>query len=247
MAKVFVYGPSGWGKSASLRNLPSAETAIVNPDRKALPIQGWRKKYVTVTKQIEDKKAPGGFRNYPDWSKSNYLESGNPKTILDALQNWERDARVKYIVLDTITHLMGSEFMRRILDKGYEKFSEMGKATYDILNFIRDSKKHYAVYAHNEVALDAEGNKVNKVRSFGKLLDEKTEMPSMFTTVLVPLIKRGKDKVEYLFQTQSDSYNFAKSPARFGEDGEAIPALPFEVPNDIKLVFDLLDKFDNEE
>jgi len=253
MAKIFVYGPSGWGKSASLRNLPPEKTAIVCPDRKALPIAGWRKKYVTVTKSIPDGK--GGTRLYPDWSKSNYLESGNPKTILDAMTHWEKDPRIEYIALDTITHMMGSEFMRRILDKGFDKFSEMGKATYDILNFVRDAKKNYAIFAHNEVALDAEGNKVNKVRSFGKLLDEKTEMPSMFTTVLVPVVKRGENKVQYMFQTQSDSYTFAKSPARFkiieNEDGttteEAIPALPFEVPNDLKLVFDLLDKFENEE
>lgn len=254
MAKVFVYGPAGWGKSASLRNLPPSETAIINPDRKSLPIAGWRNKYVTVTKQVANVKAPGGFVTYPDWSKTNYLESGNPKTILDALINWEKDPKIKYIAFDTITHMMGSEFMRRIMDVGFTKFSEMGKATYDILNFIRDAKKHYVVFAHNEVALDAEGNKINKVRSFGKLLDEKTEMPSMFTTVLVPVIKRGENKVNYVFQTQSDSYNFAKSPARFSnlteQDGTIVetvePALPYEIPNDMKLVFDLLDKFENE-
>lgn len=142
---------------------------------------------------------------------------------------------------------MGAEFMRRILEKGYDKFSELGKAVYDILNFVRDANKNYVVFAHNEIALDAEGNKVNKVRSFGKLLDEKTEMPSMFTTVLVPVVRRGQDKVEYKFQTQSDSYTFAKSPARFDEEGNAIPALPFEVPNDVKYVMDLLEKFENEE
>lgn len=253
MAKIFVYGPSGWGKSASLRNLPPAKTAIINPDRKALPIAGWRNKYVTITKSVPNTKAPNGVMLYPDWSKSNYLESGNPKTILDALANWERDPRIEYVAFDTITHMMGSEFMRRILDVGFQKFSDMGKATYDILNFIRDAKKNYVVFAHNEVALDSEGNKVNKVRSFGKLLDEKTEMPSMFTTVLVPVVKRAQNKVEYVFQTQSDSHNFAKSPARFqtpleeGLEAEVIPALPFEIPNDIKLAFDLLNKFDNEE
>lgn len=78
-------------------------------------------------------------------------------------------------------------------------------------------------------------------------MDEKTEMPSMFTTVLVPVVKRGPDKVEYKFQTQSDSYTFAKSPARFDEEGNAVPALPFEVPNDVKYVMDLLEKFENEE
>lgn len=246
MGKVFIYGPAGWGKSASLRNLNPAETAIINCDRKPLPLAGWRNKYVTVTKDIPDPKAPGGVRKYPDWSKSNYIETGNPKTVLDAMKAWEADPRIKYIIIDTITHLMGAEFMRRILEIGYTKFSELGQAVYNILNFMRDGKKNYAVYAHNEITLDADGNKVNKVRSFGKLLDEKTEMPSMFTTVLVPVIKRGPDKVQYLFQTQSDSHNFAKSPARFGEEGEAIPALPFEVPNDIKHVFDLLEQFENE-
>lgn len=247
MSKIFIYGPSGWGKTASLRNLPPQHTAILNCDRKPLPLAGWRKKYVTVLKQIPDNKAPNGVRNYPDWSKSNYIETGNPRTALDAIRAWDADPRIKYVVIDTITHLMGAEFMRRILEKGYDKFSELGKAVYDILNFVRDANKNYVVFAHNEIALDAEGNKVNKVRSFGKLLDEKTEMPSMFTTVLVPVVRRGQDKVEYKFQTQSDSYTFAKSPARFDEEGNAIPALPFEVPNDVKYVMDLLEKFENEE
>lgn len=247
MSKLFIYGPSGWGKSASTRNLPPEKTGYLNCDRKPLPLAGWKKKYTTALKLVPDAKAPGGTRQYPDWSKSNYIETGNPKTALDAIRSWESDPRIKYVVVDTITHLMGSEFMRRILEKGYDKFSEMGKTIYDMLNFIRDAKKDYIVFAHNEVAFDAEGSKVNKVRSFGKLLDEKTEMPSMFTTVLVPVVKRGADKVQYMFQTQSDSYNFAKSPARFDEEGNAVPALPFEVPNDVKHVLDLLEQFENEE
>jgi hypothetical protein len=116
--KIFVYGPSGWGKTASLRNLNPAETAIIAPDRKPLPIQGWRKKYVTVTKKVPNPKAQGGAYDYPDWSKSNYLETGNPRVVLDAMVNWENDSRIKYIALDTITHLMGAEFMKRITEKG---------------------------------------------------------------------------------------------------------------------------------
>lgn len=245
-SKIFIYGPSGWGKTASTRSLPPKETAYLNCDRKPLPLAGWRKNFVTVLKEVPDAKAPGGKRMHPDWSKSNYIETGSPRLALEALRAWDADPRIKYIVIDTITHLMGAEFMRRILEKGYDKFSELGKAIYDILNFVRDAKKNYVVFAHNEIALDAEGNKVNKVRSFGKLLDEKTEMPSMFTTVLAPVVKRGQDKVQYMFQTQSDSYSFAKSPARFNEEGEAEPALPFEVPNDVYFVIKKLEEFENE-
>lgn len=121
MSKIFIYGPSGWGKSSSLRSLPPENTAILNCDRKPLPLAGWRKKYVTVLKEIPDAKAPNGKRMYPDWSKSNYIETGNPKTALDAIRAWDADPRIKYIIVDTITHLMGAEFMRRILEKGFGK------------------------------------------------------------------------------------------------------------------------------
>lgn len=249
MAKIFVYGPSGWGKTASIRRLPPEKTGFINSDRKEPSfLAGWRKNYITVLKEIPDAKAPGGVRRTPDWSKSNYVTTGNPKTVLEAMRAWEVDPRIEYIALDTITHMMGAEFMRRLLEQGYTKFSELGKATYDILNFIRDAKKNYVVFAHNDVVIDAEGNKVNKVRSFGKLLDEKTEMPSMFSCVLTPVVKKGKEGPEFYFQTQSDGHNYAKSPGRFDpETDEFTPILPFEIKNDIKLVFDKLNEFERGE
>ncbi len=233
--KVFVYGPSGQGKSSSLRNLPPERTGIINCDRKGLPLAGSRKKFVTVT----------GNDGLPDLMKSNYVETAKPASVIKTLQVWETRKDIDYIVIDTITHMMSFEFMRTITDKGFDKFSRLGKDVNDVLNLVRDSSKYVAVLAHNDIAFDAEGQKVNKVRAFGKLVDEKIEIPSLFTTVLIPVIKRTPDKTEYLFKTQSDGTDFAKSPAKF--DGDVVTtALPTEVPNDLKLVFDLLEKFENE-
>lgn len=233
--KVFVYGPAGHGKSSSLRNLPAERTGIINCDRKGLPLGGSRKRYVTV---IEN--------DIPNLMKSNYVETAKPASVLKTLQVWETRKDIDYIIIDTITHMMAYEFMRTIMDKGFEKFSRLGKDVNDVLNAVRDSSKYVAVMAHNDIAFDAEGQKVNKVRSFGKLVDEKIEIPSLFTTVLIPVIKRSPEKTEYLFKTQSDGSDFAKSPAKFGENDAVTHALPFEVPNDLKLVFDLLEKFENE-
>lgn len=235
--KVFIYGPSGQGKSSSLRNLPYKETGIINCDRKPLPLAGWKNKFVTVyTTQ-------GGP---PDFSKSNYIETSKPDNILKTLKAWETRADLKYIVIDTITHMMSAEFMRTIMDKGFDKFSRLGKDVNDVLDFIRDSSKNIVVMAHNDTAINADGEKINKVRSYGKLVDEKIEIPSLFTTVLIPIIKRSPDKTDYLFKTQSDGSDFAKSPARFGENDTITNALPYEMPNDVKKVFDLLEAFDHE-
>jgi len=243
MAKVFVYGPSGWGKTTSMRNLPPEHTAIINSDRKAIPLGGWKKNFVMV---LNDK-------GIPDLQKSNYVETGDPGNALKALQVWNKRPEIHYIAIDTLTHMMSAEFMRKVMETGFTKFSKFGQDFNWILDFIRDEcNKHIVVYAHNTIEFDNEGKKVNKVRSFGKLIEEKVEIPSVFTTVLVPVIKptEQKGKNTYLFRTQTDGSDFAKSPARFSknEKGEESfePVLPYEMPNDIKAVFDALEKYDNE-
>lgn len=233
--KIFVYGPAGHGKTSSLRNLPPARTGVINCDRKPLPLAGWKKNFVTVMNGVG-----------PDLTKSNYIETSKPANVLATLKAWEKREDIDYIAFDTLTHMMSSEFMRTIMDKGFDKFSRLGKDVSDVLDFIRDSKKNIVVMAHNDTVLDADGNKINKMRSFGKLVDEKIEVPSLFTTVLIPQIKRSADKVSYIFKTQSDGNDFAKSPARFGENDTVTHALPYEIVNDIKKVFDLLEAFDNE-
>jgi hypothetical protein len=232
--KILVYAPSGHGKSSAGRNLDPKTTGYINNDRKDLPFYGWRTNYVKVVK-------PDGTI---DWKKTNYIEPKKTSSVQEAIEAWEKIPHIETIVIDTITHMMAHDFMRRVLEKGYDKFSQMGKAVYDLLDYIRSTKsdKNFVVLAHNELSIDAAGDKVNKIRSFGKLMDEKVEIPSMFTSVLYATVKRDGGKASYVFITQSDGTTFAKSPAAFKGE-QVINALPYEMPNDTALVIQRLKAF----
>jgi hypothetical protein len=233
-AKILVYGPSGGGKSTSTRNLNHARTGYVNTDRKDLPIYGFENLYKTL-------RAPDGK---PDLKRSNYVEPQQSSSVLTIIKEWELRDDLDNIVIDTITHVMSHDFMRRILEKGYDKFNILGKTIYDILDHIRSTKsnKNFIVLAHNDIVIDGNGDKVNKIRSYGKLMDEKVEMPSMFTTVLYATAKRDGTNTRFIFQTQADGATVSKTPAAFKGD-QVIHPLPPEMPNDLNLVLSRLKDF----
>ncbi len=233
-ARILVYGPSGGGKSTSTRNLDPATTGYINTDRKDLPIYNWMNLYKTA-------RLPDGK---PDLKKSNYVEPQLSTSILPIIKEWETRPDLKTIVLDTITHVMSHDFMKKILEKGFEKFNILGKTIYDILDHIRSSKsdKDIIVLAHNDIIIDGNGDKVNKIRSYGKLMDEKVEMPSMFTTVVLATAKRDGANISYVFQTRADGSTVSKTPAAFKGD-QVVHPLPAEMPNDLNLVLTKLKDF----
>jgi len=73
-----------------------------------------------------------------------------------------------------------------------------------------------------------------KPKTIGKLLDEKVCIEGMFTIVLRAL---KKDK-QYLFRTQSDGYDVAKSPMGMFEEF---------IDNDLKLVDSTIRKYNKME
>jgi hypothetical protein len=227
MAAILIYGPSGQGKSSALENLPFERTGIICSDQKPLPFSGWKSKYKTVrmeTGQI-------------DLIKSNYVQTNKAANVLKILEKWSQRPDLDFIVLDTLTHVIVKEFMDKALVKGYDKYLELAKAIYDILNACVSVEKNVIVIGHNDISYDTEGNKVNKVRTIGKMLDEKVDIPSMFTYVLIPEVIRNDDGVFYNFITQSDGSNSAKSPRN---------SLPFKIENDFFKIFNLIDKYEND-
>ena len=234
-ARILIYGPSGGGKSSSNRNLNHLRTGYINADRKDLPFYNWPEFYKTVLKE---------GTKIPDYVKSNYVKPKKTASVMEAFEEWEKRSDIDNIVLDTITHMMAHDFMRRILEPGYVKYSQMGLNVYDILDYIRssESKKNFIVLAHNELGIDAAGDKQNKIRSFGKLMDEKVEIPSMFTTVMYASGRQADGKTRFVFQTQTDGTNYAKTPVMFKGD-EVINALPPEMANDTQKVIDRLKLF----
>lgn len=229
---VLTLGPPGTGKSSGIRNLDPAKTFVICSDRKPLPTKGWKTKYKTLYK--EDGKTV-------DMSKSNYLETNHPATIINVLQ-YISDKRldIESVVIDTLGHVMTSEFMKSAKVTGFQKFTDLALDIYNICNKIPDLRKDLFVFvlSHVEQGYDALDNKVVKIRTIGKLLDEKVNIESMFTVVLLTQVKENKsNELEYTFITNNG--NPAKSPFGMFETKE--------IPNDYQFVKDKIVEYENAE
>ena len=235
MSKVLVLAESGSGKTASLRHLDPAETAIANADAKPLPIYGWKSKYQTVV-------TPDG--KSIDWTKTNYLERKDPEKILKALQFWEAQPRIYTIVIDTITHMLTDDYIHNAIGKDFKSYQAMAKKFMDVIEQIQKSKKNIVVFGHIKRDLDEMGNVFYDMRLHGKMLAELVPA-SYFTTVLIGEVNReDKEAPKYLFRTQSKGNDPAKSPAFFAEDSSAKTALEYYEPNDMKVILKKLNDFD---
>lgn len=176
---VFILGRSGTGKSYSLRNFPKDKLAVINVQGKILPFKG--------AGQIE--------MAYNDRSES----------IVRALEIYAKN--FKSIVVDDYQYVMANEFMRRSAEKGYDKFTEIGRHAWDIANKVRELPNDVIVYIMCHTDRDDEGNE--KIKTIGKLLDEKICLEGMSTIVLKTNVADGV----YTFLTQNNGKDTVKSPA----------------------------------
>lgn len=231
--KIMVLGPSGGGKSASMRGLDPRTTALISPDRKKLPLEGAAKNYITVLK-------PDGR---PDYTKSNFIEPSFPQSTLDAFAAFELREDIVTIAVDTVTHMITADYVQNAIGKEFKDYQKMGKRFYDLTDLIRDSQKNVVIYAHSIMDFNEVGDKVLKMNSPGKMIEGFTP-PSFFTTVLHTHMERKENKNYFYFRTQPEHRNDpVKNPARFRGE-EATNALNFLEPNNIQVIFDKLEAFD---
>lgn len=234
MNKILYLAPSGAGKSTSLRNLNPAATAIANIDRKALPLKGWRSLYKT------ERDSAGKV----DWGVTNYIEVEDPSTVLKVLQAWEAQHWVKTIVIDTITHMVTYDYMTNAIGKDFKAYQAMGKHFYDVIDFVRDSKKDVIVMGHIDRKINEMGDVIWDIKVSGNMIKDLVPA-SYFTTVLVGEVLREKGKpARFVARTQGEGNDPAKSPAYIGPSGDVEAALEFYEPNDVKLIMDKLDAFE---
>jgi DNA polymerase III delta prime subunit len=235
MNKLLILGPTGLGKTSSLWNLPPEHTGIINCDMKALPLKGWRKNYQTV--KTSDGKV--------DIAKSNYVETNKAASVLKVLQIWETLPQIKTIVIDTITHLITKEYMTNTIGKDYKAYQALGKSFYDMIEYIANSSKNIIVLGHAEKRINETGDMIWEMKSHGKMITDLVPA-SYFTTVLMAeKLKDEKDpkKFRYVFRTQSEGFDPAKSPA-WMEGGTAKTALEFYEDNNVAEILEKLEAFE---
>ena len=200
---ILVYGKSGSGKSRSLKNFAEDEILFINVISKRLPFQ----------------------------KKFNYeLKTTDYNKIKEKLLKMP----CKVAVIDDAGYLMTNTFMSGHSDKKggsstFDLFNTIGDDFWSLIQFIKlNLPEDVRVY----IMMHEISNDVGevKVRTIGKLLDEKVCIEGMFTICLHCLIKGDS----HYFKTQGGANDIAKSP----ED-----MFDLEIENDLKMVDDCIVHF----
>lgn len=200
---TLILGESGTGKSTSLRNLDPASTLLIQSIHKPLPFRSNEWKYFSK-----------------DNPEGNIFISDNVGQICAVMAKTQRDI----IVIDDYQYIMANEFMRRASEKGYDKFTDIGKNAWEIFNLATRLPPHKRVYILAHTETDNFGK--TKIKTIGKMLDEKITLEGMVTVCLRTQVTDGN----YTFTTQNNGNDTVKSPIGLFEQTE--------IPNDLKFVDD---------
>lgn len=191
---VYILGRSGTGKSYSMRNFKKDEIGVINVQGKILPFKG-----------------SGKFE---------IINTDDSSKIVRSIEDLSK--RHKTVVVDDFQYVMANEFMRRSDEKGWDKFTDIARHAWDIANCVQKLPNDVIVYVMCHTDTDQDG--FEKLKTIGKLLDEKIVLEGMSTIVL----KTGVTDGHYMFFTQNNGKDTAKSPAGM------FPA--YAIDNDLKYV-----------
>lgn len=209
---LLIMGESGSGKTTSCRNLDPASTYYIDCDRKGLSWKGWRKQY-----SMENK---------------NYASADRPEAVQRLISNIaEKAPHVKTIVVDTINGIMVSDEMRRMHEKGYDKWVDLASCVWALIDSAYSYRDDLTIIflAHSQTERDDNGYVFTRLKTNGKKLD-KIVLESKFTVVLLAKCVGRK----YIFETHAQN-STVKSPLDMFEANE--------IPNDVTEVLKAMEEY----
>jgi hypothetical protein len=182
---VLILGESGTGKSTSLRNLDPAKTLLIQSIAKPLPFKakGWK-----VRATLKD--------------AGNVIQTDDATVMEKLLRTSPHDI----VVVDDFQYVMANEYMRRTGETGFQKFTDIGKSAWNVMTAATQLAAHRRVYILSHTATDDTGR--TKIKTIGRMLDEKITLEGLFTIVLRTAVRDG----QYTFSTQNDGADTTKSP-----------------------------------
>lgn len=215
---ILIIGESGSGKSTAIKNLDPSETFILNVIDKPLPFKGGRKQYIKLEGE----------------NNGNYYASDDHNTIMRLISyiNAKRPD-IKNLIIDDWQYTMANAFMRRAMEKGYDRFSEIGKNAWEIVRALIGTREDLTCFVLSHSDTDIRGK--SKVKTIGKMLEDKICVEGMFSIVLHAITNDGK----YRFLTQHDENHLAKSPAGMFNN--------LLIDNDLKFVKECINAYLNED
>lgn len=198
---TFVLGNSGEGKSFSLKHLDPKLVGVINVNNKPLP-----------------------FRGGHDFKK---IATDNAERIKQVLLQ----SQAPIIVIDDFQYVMGNEYIgganqKFTGDAAFQRYNIMAYNAWSIINTaIREVPDDKRVYILSHIQED---NGRSKIKTIGKMLDDKIVLEGMVTMVLQTTIQ---DKNHY-FMTQNNGFNTVKSPEDMFQSEL--------IPNDLNAVDDAI-------
>ena len=212
MSKVIgIMGESGSGKTTAMRNLDPETTFYIDCDKKGLSWKGWRDQY-----SVEKK----------NYMVTDYVQV--VQKVLTGISETEEAAHIKTVVIDTLNGLMVADEVRRMKEKGFDKWQDLAQCVWQLLDSLYSFRDDLTiiVLCHSQTQKEDDGYTFTRIKTSGKKLD-KLNVESKLTTVLYALCKDGK----YIFKTHAEN-STAKTPLGAFEDDE--------IENDIVKVLEAL-------
>lgn len=207
---VLVIGRSGSGKTYSLKNFKSNEVGVISVEKGRLPFKS----------ELKTVRVPQ-FKDQAEMTSAAQINAAKYAWIEQVIMKSKAPA----IVIDDSQYLLVNELFDRAAEKGYDKFTTMAANFRNLIHFINDMEdESKIVYFLHHSEADVDGRE--KVKTIGKMLDEKLTVEGCFDIVLYCQ--------DHKFYTQSNGQSTAKTPEDMFE---------LEIPNDLKAVDDAIRKY----
>lgn len=218
---IGIVGPTGTGKSTSVKHLDSKETYIINVAKKELPFKGAEKLYNSENK--------------------NYKEVDDANEITRLLRTISDKApHIKNIIIEDSNYIMGFNMLARATEVGFTKFTIMAKDMVELFREarrLRDDLKIF-YFTHPETIEDGGEIVGYKIKTAGKLIDNQIVLEGLLTVCLYTHVEENKDgSATYNFVTNRYKKYPAKSPdGMFAE---------IKIPNNLQEVVKAIDEYYN--
>lgn len=200
---VLVIGRSGSGKTYSLKNFKPDEVGVISVEKGRLPFRS----------DIKVARVPR-YENSADINTYAQANMAKYSWIIKAISS----AKVKSMVIDDSQYLLVNELFDRAAEKGYDKYVQMAANFRNLVHAVNDMPDDdKIVYFLHHSEADTDGRE--KVKTIGKMLDEKLTIEGCFDIVLYCQ--------DHKFYTQANGQSTAKSPEGLFD---------LEIPNDLKYV-----------
>ena len=200
---ILVYGKSGSGKSRSLKFFGEDEILLINIEGKELPFRS-AFKYICRTDSLD--------------------------TIITQIQKMP----CKIAVIDDAGYLMTHHFMDNHRNKkgnaSFDMYDDIADKMYFLIQRIKkETPEDTTVYIIFHEDTNDAGD--TKIKTIGKLIDNKICMEGMVTVCIRCMSDNGK----HFFRTQTDGFDITKAPEDMFEEPE--------IDNNLKLVDDTIRSF----